>query len=304
MANDIQQLVFAFFNMEGVPCKEEDQGVWTADIPEKERSFFNCDSKIRFTFDREKAELHRDIEMICEGSFLLRKILERLSTLPKVSRLFAGNQPQTPEASGIKSIASKMHYKTSVAFNFKVTIDCDTKTEKLFSVVESSVDSRLEVKDNLFYVDLNYYSEKPDPRIKLDEAGPDVLKVYLEACQKLEDAVQNDIAEARKLGVNKCREDMKVFDAYLDEQKAELIQKKENVSFHLYFFQKEEEIDKLIGNLEEERKRKLTELEEKYKVKVDISLINAVLLCIPESGSSKSSMNSKGARIVKLNSVN
>ena len=84
----------------------------------------------------------------------------------------------------------------------------------------------------------------------------------------------------------------------MNEQKAELLQKKENVSFHLYFFQKEEEIDKLISNLEEERKRKLSDLEEKYKVKVNISLINAVVICTPESGNRKSI--GATAKIVKL----
>lgn len=299
MANNIQQLVTAFFNMQGIKCKEAEENVWVAEIPEKEQGFFNCGDKLCFTFDREKAELHRDIEMVSEGSFLLRKIVEKLGTTPKVSRLFVGHQSQIPKASGVKSIAEKMHYKTSVAFNFKVSLECDSKEEKLYSVVEDTHDSSLKVNDSLFVVDLDDYSEKPDPRIKLDEPGPEVLKVYLQACQKLEEAVQEEIEKFRKIGQEKCREDMKVFDDYLNEQKAELLQKKENVSFHLYFFQKEEEIDKLISNLEEERKRKLTELEEKYKVKVNISLINAVVLCVPESGTSKPKTGAS-AKIVKL----
>lgn len=299
MANNIQQLVTAFFNMQGIKCKEAEENVWVAEIPEKEQSFFNCGDKLCFTFDREKAELHRDIEMVSEGSFLLRKIVERLGTTPKVSRLFAGHQSQIPEASGVTSIAGKMHYKASVAFNFKVSFESDSKEEKLYSVVEDSHDSSLIVNDKLFLVNLEDYSEKPDPRIKLEEPGPEVLKVYLQACQKLEENIQEEIEKFRKIGQEKCREDMKVFDDYLNEQKTELLQKKENVSFHLYFFQKEEEIDKLISNLEEERKRKLTELEEKYKVKVNITLINAVVLCVPESGTGKPKTGSS-AKIVKL----
>ncbi len=293
MANNIQQLVLAYFNMQGIKCKETEENIWVAQIPEKEQSFFNCGSSLKFTFNKEKAELYRDVEMIGEGSFLFRKIIEKLGNTPKVSRIFVGKQPEIPEASGVKSIAEKMHYRTTVAFNFKVSLICDQKQEMLYSVVEDKADSSLSVNNKLFTLDLDEYTEEPDSRIKLEEPGPEVLKKYLLACQQLEESIQNEVEKYRKISIEKCREEMKVFDAYLNEQKAELLQKKENVSFHLYFFQKEEEIDKLINNLEEERKRKINELEEKYKVKVNIDLINAILICIPESGVSKTS-NSSG----------
>lgn len=298
MENDIQQVVLSYFNMQGIKCKESEENIWIAQIPEKDQSFYNCGETLRFTFNREKAEIYRDIELISEGSFLFRKIIEKLGSTPKVSRVFFGQQPLIPEDSGVKPIAEKMHYKTTVAFNFKVTIDCDQKNDKLYSVVEDNKDSSLKIDNKLFTLDLENYTETPDPRIKLDEPGPEILKKYLQACQMLESSIQDDVEKYRKIAKEKCREDMKVFDDYLNEQKAELLQKKENVSFHLYFFQKEEEIDKLINNLEEERKRKINELEEKYKVKVNISLINAVIVCIPESGVSKPSGSS--AKIVKL----
>ncbi len=298
MENDIKQLVLAYFNMQGIKCNEAEDNIWIAKIPEKEQSFFNSGENLRFTFNREKAEINRDVELICEGSFLFRKIIEKLGATPKVSRIFIGKLPEVSEDSGVKSIAEKMHYKTTVAFNFKVSIDCDQRTDKLYSVVEDRSDSSLKVNDKLYTLDLNEYSEEPDPRIKLEDPGSEVLKKYLLACQKLEESIQDEVDKYRKLSIEKCREDMKVFDAYLNEQKAELLQKKENVSFHLYFFQKEEEIDKLINNLEEERKRKINELEDKYKVKVNISLINAVMICSPESGISK--QNNTSAKIVKL----
>ena len=298
MVNDIQQLVLTFFNMQGIKCKEAEENLWVAQIPEKEQSFFNTGDTLRFTFSKEKAELYRDVELICEGSFLFRKIIEKLGATPKVSRVFIGKQPDVPETSGLKPIAEKMHYKTSVAFNYKVSIVCDQVKDMLYSVVEDRADSSLKVNNSLYTLDLDDYTEEPDPRIKLDEPGSEVLKKYLQSCQKLEEAIQDEVEKYRKISAEKCREDMKVFDDYLNEQKAELLQKKENVSFHLYFFQKEEEIDKLINDLEEERKRKLSELEEKYKVKVNISLINALIVCVPESGVSKPSGST--AKIVKF----
>ena len=249
---NIQNLIFSFFNMQGIKYKETEEDVWTAEIPEKFQSAFNSGETLRITFNREKAELHRDIELICEGSFLLRKVIEKLGEMPKVSRLFAGKQqPEVPENSSVKSLATKMHYRTTVAFNFKVSIEVDQKDEMLFSVTENLCDSSLIVKDGLFSVNPEEYSETPDPRIKLEEPGPEILRVYLQACQKIEEAIQPNIDEHRKKGIEKCREDMKVFDAYLNEQKLELLQKKENVSFHLYFFQKEEEIDIIAPKIKE-----------------------------------------------------
>jgi hypothetical protein len=110
----------------------------------------------------------------------------------------------------------------------------------------------------------------------------------MEACQRLEDEILTDIKDLRCRNEEKYNQSIKVFDDYLDEQKNELLKKKENVSFHLYFFQKEEEIDKMLANLEEERKRKTAELQDKYKVKVSVTLINAVVLCIPTIGAASS----------------
>ncbi len=302
MENEIQQLVLTFFNMQGIKCKESEDNIWTAQIPAKDQSFFNSGAILKFTFNREKAEMHRDVEIICDGSFLFRKIIEKLGSTPKVSRVFIGKQPEIPADSGVKSLAEKMHYQTSVAFNFKVSFNYDQKIEKLYSVVENPSDSSLEINDKLFLLDLEDYSEEPDPRIKLEDPGTDVLKKYLLACQKLEKHIQEEVDKYKKISQEKCQEEMKVFDDYLNEQKFELLQKKENVSFHLYFFQKEEEIDKLINNLDEERKHKIKELEEKYKVKVNISLINVVLLCVPVSGTNKT-VNST-AKVIKLKEVN
>ncbi|EKD84408.1 MAG: hypothetical protein ACD_39C00066G0002, partial [uncultured bacterium] len=41
---------------------------------------------------------------------------------------------------------------------------------------------------------------------------------------------------------------------------------------------------RLIDNLEEERKRKLSELRDKFSLRVNISLVNAVVLCMPTIG--------------------
>jgi hypothetical protein len=131
---------------------------------------------------------------------------------------------------------------------------------------------------------MKQFSETPQPDIKIEESGVDILRLYLESCRKLEESLNEEIAELREWGDEQCSENLKIFEAYLDEQKQELLKKKENVCFHLYFFQKEEEIDRLIDNLEEERRRKLGELREKFSLRVNISLVNAVVLCIPTIG--------------------
>lgn len=287
MVNKIKELVFSFMDMVGISRKEAEPGIWVARIPEAEQAFFNGFEVLRFTFERDKAELHRDLELICEGSFLLRKIIEKLAQLPRVSRLFSLKAPEVPPqgpAHELRLVSDNVYYRPRVVFNFKVQFECDQRREKLFSIVADTSSGVTAVDEGLYNIDMTEYSETPQPGLKLEESGTDILRLYLQACQKLEESLGDEISELREWGEEQCYENLKVFEAYLDEQKQELLKKKENVSFHLYFFQKEEEIDRLIDNLEEERKRKLSELKDKFLVRVNISLVNSVVLYTPTVG--------------------
>ncbi|OQB50714.1 MAG: hypothetical protein BWY02_00331 [bacterium ADurb.Bin157] len=287
MENKIRSIVFSFFDMAKIPYKEIRKGVWVANIPETEENFFGNVSLLEFTFQRDLAEEHRNVELVCEGSFLLRKIIERMSVLPRVSRVFSKRIPETPPQS-LTVVTDSSYYRSKVVFNYKVTFHCEQNKDKLYSVLADTAFGVININDNLFEVDMNEFSETPDSNLKIEDSGYDILKLYMEACQRLEDEILTDIKDLRCRNEEKYNQSIKVFDDYLDEQKNELLKKKENVSFHLYFFQKEEEIDKMLANLEEERKRKTAELQDKYKVKVSVTLINAVVLCIPTIGAASS----------------
>lgn len=287
MENKIRSIVFSFLDMAKIPYKEIRKGVWAANIPETEINFFGNVSLLEFTFQRDLAEEHRNVELVCEGSFLLRKIIERMSVLPRVSRVFSKRIPETPPQS-LTVVTDSSYYRSKVVFNYKVTFHCEQNKDKLYSVVADTAFGVININHNLFEVDMNEFSETPDSNLKIEDSGYDILKLYMEACQRLEDEILTDIKDLRCRSEEKYNQSIKVFDDYLDEQKNELLKKKENVSFHLYFFQKEEEIDKMLANLEEERKRKTAELQDKYKVKVSVTLINAVVLCIPTIGAASS----------------
>jgi hypothetical protein len=109
--------------------------------------------------------------------------------------------------------------------------------------------------------------------------------------------------ELKAWGREQCADELQKFEAYLDEQKQELLKKKENVCFHLYFFQKEEEIDKLIGDLDKEHERKLAELKEKFALTVNICLINAIVLCVPTVGTSSLKKRKNSAAEIAKNMV-
>ncbi len=303
MVNKIQELVFSFMDMVNINRSEVEAGIWMAKIPAAEQAFFNGFETLKFTFDREKAELHRDLELICEGSFLLRKIIERLAELPRVSRLFSLKAPAVPPqgpSHELRVVSDNIYYRPRVVFNFKVQFDCDQRREKLFSVVADTASEVLGVEDGLYNIDMTEYSEAPQAGLKISESNTDILRLYLQACQKLEDSLVDDIAELQEWGNEQCQENLKVFEAYLDEQKHELLKKKENVSFHLYFFQKEEEIDRLIDNLEEERKRKLSELKDKFSVRVKIGLVNSVVLYTPTVGVASHKPRKASDRLVMM----
>lgn len=288
--NNVRELVFSFMKMTGMEPKEDCKGIWSVVVPENERNFFNGFGELRFTFDREKAEKQRDIQLACEGSFLLRKIIERLGSIPKVSRLFKKSSPElhpvhADEPNTLRVVTpGKVHYRQQVVFNFKVVMKCDTRDEKHFSAVADPACNEIYLREGLSEIDLDQYSETPDQGIPIYESGEDMLRLFLMTCRELEGRLSDQIIAIGGSSKQRFVSESEKIRKYLDEQKQELQKKKENVCFHLYFFQKEEEIEKLIRDLDNEYERKIRELKEKFELQVEISLINALILGVPTIG--------------------
>jgi len=287
--NKIQTLVFSFMDRVGISRTQATDGVWSAVIPEPERAFFNGYEHLHFTFEREMAERRRDLELICPGSFLLRKIVDRLVEIPKVSRLFSSATPELPVSSGqpgeLRVISGcKAHYRQQVLFHFRVSVLCAQRKELLFSALADPAKHEISLKEGLTGIDMELFSEQADPALPIQESGEDLVRLYLQACRTLEASLENGIRELQTESDEAFRQELEKVQAYLEDQKRELQKKRENVCFHLYFFQKEEEIDKMVKDLETEQTRKIEELKEKHSLKIQVSLINAVVLCIPTLG--------------------
>lgn len=288
--NKIQELVLSFMDSINVKRVQQGESIWRATIPPGERAFFNGFEDYVFTFDRTLAEKHRELELICEGSYLLKKIIERLSSIPKVSRLFARCAPELPVGTPGKAgelrllTPGKVHYRQQVNFNFRVAFLCDRRQDRLYSLLTDPAGQEILTSTGAMNPDLSQYSEVPDPQIPIEESGEDILRLYLQACQKLESVIEEEIATISSWADQQFEVEKQLVSTYLEEQRRELLKKKENVCFHLYFFQKEEEIDKMIQDLEAEQSRKIQELKDKYQLKVEVSLINAVVICIPTLG--------------------
>ncbi|NLI75349.1 MAG: hypothetical protein GX442_02760 [Candidatus Riflebacteria bacterium] len=297
--NKIQELVTAFMTMVGIPTTQSAEGIWHATIPEAERSFFNGFEQLSFTFDREVAEKHRDLELIAEGSYLLKRIVERLVGIPKVSRLFRLGAPEMPPIGTARGpelrllTPGKVHYRQQVVFNFKVSFTSEDRCERLFSVLADPAKHEIYLKEGLGDLDPTQFREDPEPGVPIDESGADLLRLYLEACRQLESTIAPQVGEIRARNAGRFDAEFGRYRDFLEEQKRELLKKKENVCFHLYFFQKEEEIDRMIKDLETEHTRKVEELKEKYQLKVEVGLINAIVLCIPTIGAPASQVRKK-----------
>ncbi len=285
----IQTLVFSFMDKVGISRWETSEGVWCAEIPEAERAFFNGYEHLHFTFEREIAERRRELELICSGSFMLRKIVDRLVEIPKVSRLFSAAAPELPSSSGqpgdLRVISGcKAHYRQQVLFHFRVSVTADQRRELLYSALADPAKREISLKEGLSGIDLNEFSEMPDPALPIQESGEDLVRLYLQACRTLESSLEDHIRELQAESEESYQLELAKVQEYLEDQKRELQKKRENVCFHLYFFQKEEEIDRMMRELESEQTRKIDELKEKHALKIQVSLINAVVLCIPTLG--------------------
>ena len=288
--NNIQKLVLTFLDSIGVAKRVDDGGIWYLTIPPEERGFFNGFDEYAFTFEREKAEKHRELELICEGSYLLRKIIERVSAIPKVSRLYGNFEPELPHTEPGKPgelrvlTPGTVYYRQKVQFSFRVGFQCDHRLDRLLTMVADPACPEIEFCEGSVGVDPARFSETPSASIPIEESGEEILRLYLRACRKLEEQLKPEVDTLKEQLQHDFLEERGKVEAFLNEQKQELQKKKENVCFHLYFFQKEEEIDKMIRDLEGDHQRKIQELEEKFSLKVDVQLLNAVVLCIPTLG--------------------
>ncbi|OIP32246.1 hypothetical protein AUK22_00195 [bacterium CG2_30_54_10] len=300
--NKIQDLVFSFMNLFKIPCRSTQEGIWQITIPDSEKAFFNGFQELSFTFDREVAEKHRDLEMIAEGSYLLKKIVERLIGIPKVSRMYKLAKPELPpieptepgKTTELMVISpGKVHYRQQVIFNFKVGFLSDARKERLFSVLADPANHKIYLKKGLGNLDPARYQETPEPGVPTEESGEDILRLYLQSCRQLEAAIGPEVEEIRSRNSGLFEAEFARHQGFLEEQKKELLKKKENVCFHLYFFQKEEEIDRAIKDLETDHERKVAELKEKYGLKVEIGLINAIVLGVPTVGVPASQIKKK-----------
>lgn len=283
MANDIKSLVFSFLDSLNIKYTETAPDMWKAMVTPKEVAFFDGRTEYEFTFDRELAEKHRSLEFMSKGSFMLQKITNRLTASPKVARVFAIKEPELPK--GVLSVVTeKPYYRTQLAFNFKVLIEGEKKDVKMLSVLSDISTGAIEVGEGFYEVDEEKYSETPNPDYEIRDENQEILRLYIESCQQVEKEIAKDIKLFRAKNQEEYKKSLELFEDYLNDQKAELLKKKENLSFHLYFFQKEEEIDKLINDLEQQREQKIIELKEKYDLKVNVILINALMLCVPTLG--------------------
>ncbi len=289
MVTDIKNMVLGFMDSIKVSVTGGDDGIYRAQVPPNERVFFNEVEVYTFTFDRETAQKCREAEYLGDGSYFLRRILERLSAVPKVSRLFRQGEPETVTPAPATATApgnslrvlqlGQSFYRQQVLFTFKVIYSGHCRVAELVSVLVDPFTGTVSFLDEM--PDLTNFSEEADTSITVHEQTDELLKSYLQTLAQIEAKIKPQIDTMREQAKDLLKAELIRIDQYFDEQKRELQQKKENVYFHLYFFQKEEEIDKMMRDLESERARKTQEMAEKYELKIEVVLVNALVLCIP-----------------------
>lgn len=305
-SSQIKNLVLDFMHLIGINPVEIEPEIWKAHIPETEKYFFNGFEEINFTFNRNIAETHRNLEYIAEGTYLLKKILERLISIPKVSKIYKCTEPQ-PITTIYSTLPNHIapvttFYKQDIIFNFKVLFSAESKFEKLYTVYASPYTSEIKILEEFVEIRLDKnYSEHPPYNILTEDISEEIIRFYLMSCQLLEQKITPSILELQNSSQKALNSELERYKAYINEQKEELQRKKQNVSFHLYFFQKEEEIDKLLQNIDLELEQKIQELKSKYQVSTTINLINAIILHIPVIGVPKYKISSTSQNLKKCN---
>ncbi|MBU0700077.1 hypothetical protein KKE26_02080 [bacterium] len=252
---------------------------------------FNRRSYLKFIFDRNLQDQYPEAEFISYGHPYLDTLINLASQKGSVTRLYLNGLTTTTGhirdkiTNKIKFYNCKANFLSDILerfsyclFNFKVSYISDDKKEQIKTVavdrVSAAVDNRLlDVLDTLFVG-----TECERKGMSEDEVKP-LEEVYEAACGYIKNETSPTIEEIKKISLKKLSKEIMRVENYYLENEAEIKQRlrREGLSDE----QQTRLNEKLkLNTLEKERK--ILDLEEKHKLKVNIKLLNAALIYQPK----------------------
>lgn len=288
---EIPDLVVRFFESIGALVEFTEYSLADVVLPEEYARHFDGRTFLRITFDYEVAQENPDAEFITYGSYFTNKIAE-LATgrgLAAMRHLIVDHlQPARVEEKvteqfnfiGCKvklegSFVRNFHY---VLFNFKIAHLTDER-EDAFESILINMNTNRPAKQLEQVLD-QVFSEERRSIICPEMPLHPMEAVYRTACLELRQRAEVDFESHRMENRRRLAEDLRRINAYYDDLRAELEER-------LRKGKGEEEkiltLRRKIEANERERARRASELEDKYRLRIDVKLNNAALYIQPKT---------------------
>ena len=298
---DLARFVLDFLEQRGSIVTPPDFGVYEVLMPDELAETLGVDAYLRLSFDHQVEDaLHLSV-----NHPLVDAIAEKLMVESANARAYVN--PARLEKRGIATLAqqtfsvpnarvkpgkggdfaAKFHY---LQFNFKVTYDSDEKEEEIRSVV-MDVQAGHTVHDEELLRRLESYEGSSTFASKLiakprwlDVETPYSQDVFNELLNRAQKAAMADIDERLQKMTARLQRflelDVARIESYYDDLARDLQRRRQRAAVE--DAERARNIDEKLAALEVERANKLTDVATRYRLNVDIELINVLLLEVPK----------------------
>jgi len=284
--SNLQQFVIKFFTTLGAAIEEVDYSLIHVLIDDEFKNIFGK-TELKLCFDYEVYLENPKYELVTFGSFILDKIIDLSIKLSNTSIRYAivdnlnVAEPEKKikkflnlDRTNLEIIDEKKFINYFVKYSFKVTYASDNTIEEFEDAV---IDMKSMSISNKFYDNLNsvFYESKPQYDYPLN-SNIDFLMALKEVLKEI-DRIKG--LKTEQLGnVDIINKEEERINLYYDSLKieAEKRMNRKNLS--------EEKVNEYKHKIEiydMEKQRQLNEITEKYKIKTNVFLQNAVVYAVP-----------------------
>ncbi|MEW6619823.1 MAG: hypothetical protein AB1422_10895 [bacterium] len=280
----------AFSSLDGL-VESENEDMLEVVLSDELATNFDNRSYLKFIFDRKLSTQFPDAEFISYGHPNLDMLINLASQKGLVTRWYI-NGLTTTTGYLFKKVANKVKFydcKTKYLldilerfsyclFNFKISYLTDDKKEEIRAVVVDRFSSA--VNNKLLDV-LNTLSLETECKFRGMSEGEirPLQEVYQAACDYIKNDIASTIEETKKDILKRLSKEIIRVENYYLENEEEINQKlnKEGLSN-----ERRQRLKQKLKINELEKQRKILDLEEKYKLKVNIKLLNVALIYQPK----------------------
>ncbi|MBV7276552.1 hypothetical protein I6U48_27130 [Clostridium sp. PL3] len=283
---DLQQFTTKFFDTLGAAIVEVDYALIQVLVPDEYTDIFRK-TELKLCFDYEVYLENQEYELVTFGSFILDKILDLSFKLSNTCIRYAIAENLTVhdaemkilnflnlDRANIKIVQETKLINYLTKYSFKVSYVSDNTVEEFENIVVD-MNSNSISQDFCNNLDSIFYETRPLYDFPLN-CNIDFLQGFKAALKELDIIKTSKLDKlSNNLALSKETERINLYYASLKEE-AEKRMSRKNLS--------EEKINEYKHKIEIynlENNRQLTEIVEKYKVKSEIHLENAVIYAVP-----------------------